>query len=696
MGFFKESAGRFGCFTRLIVGALMLVTLLPFPTLAQSASITASNGDITKQQRKAGGLLSSVVGIVGQSREKSGAPVNAWTGTGFLIDQCHVLTAAHVVMSPWGPHDVLWIGWGPKPLAPAGPVEAPSDLRAAFSNIVQAQPLWYGGSTQTSVAMAVTNRQIALIGELATSTGMHMAGDWAILTIAPCAPAGTPFFSMRKPPFSEDVPQASGTVYALGYPRGEFDAVTVTKCAVDLATSIALHMKCNIFGGNSGGPLVSDVQKGVAIGLTSYVSQGSATMISTDAASAALGLGVRPEPLPGCVPMLKRSLQAAADKAGKHEQWRPFDETINRPLMDAYLKLSYVVATRTGDAAAAIVPNRPDKIWCTAIAAYASKTEAGFAEASAYAGDWVRANGREGLRISADAQGARIVRTGDGVSSNKRLTHHWGYQQLIGAFHHRDGPTQESYWAVHFQPGQPPILVSTSYGNDLNVIYEPLIKGTINSACDKRRAELVRSREKGGGTSTRDEIAAFNREVDLFRCPGSVLGSSAAEERAMGTDTPLPALLARIVDSLGCRSNGFAQRAPGEWEFACSNRVGGVAKSTNGQILFGTCLRLSEGGLSGFEGTTGCSLPGNADPAKILTYTAQKLARSVYGPRPDCPFVKVRDAGTYMDQQRYEGVCADGRGYVLYLDPVSVGGGVQVGVCATNGGRDCILASSKL
>lgn len=170
-------------------------------------------------------------------------------GSGALVDRCHVLTAAHVLV-PTGKSDTMVLNFpdeieiylGAKPVASDGLAAEVSleQLAAAFSVHAKGTILMTG-----VIGMSQDN-----------NTADPPAVDWAVLQLSPCIDSIRP---MVLDGGNGAMPPIDTRISFMGFPgAGRLGEITVAeKCPIVLrANNRALIADCRPSGGMSGGPIV--------------------------------------------------------------------------------------------------------------------------------------------------------------------------------------------------------------------------------------------------------------------------------------------------------------------------------------------------------------------------------------------------------------------------------------------------------
>ncbi len=443
---------------------------LPIVFEGDDARVDRSETKVERTDHLDTGTTAAVVGIQHTGTKLNGELFDA-VGTGFLVGPCQVVTAAHVVTGAVVKNEMIEVGWG---APPAGASRAAYDLAQNFSNRSKARLLWMGALNPDEKAVTLLNLEKQNTGWNPAEYGRVFTADWAVLELETCpGPKVAPF----QLPLSLDAAYndsytviARPFMVALGYPGGEFDKVTMTRClyAPMQSESGDTLVDCKIRGGNSGGPILPTAKSNLARGITSYATSydvgADARFVSTATAAFALKLG-KPEPTPpGCVLALKRLMR---EHILEIDPASPLDDSPDAAFLSVYRWAAQSLAGSLAPNSGTFLQALPDPFMCDTLRTYVdtrgsmnppSKPSDGVPE-----GTWHW----QGLGLSVKRVGGVpvVALTGNADSGPilnflKQETFFTGRRLQVTVDRSPTGQPAGTTWTIDFRPGRPPLLVS--------------------------------------------------------------------------------------------------------------------------------------------------------------------------------------------------------------------------------------------
>lgn len=444
---------------------------------------------IERIEHRDGDTTSAIVGIAGELVEPGGKVEN-WVGTGFFVGPCHVATAGHVVSRDGMPSTRLTLGWGARPKATVGAQNF--DIAANFTHVAEGRAVWMGTTTLGTADLRVLHAEEYLDrlsqpgrnGRIGRAGG-DAAGDWAIVRIDKCRSPREATLTLPYRPSGFTLSNyGPGMIYwaSLGYPAGEFDKITITRCAVINSVQRGARTACRIRGGNSGGPLLYTTEYDKVMGITSYASDTVATFIPAGTAGFALRLGDPAPPPPGCVAALQTVLLwliRRVDPAARA------DGVVTPLFQRAYHHAASHIARATGSPSGAVIPPLPDPFWCSVIQNSGVEGTTAAIDKAVPAGVWhwndltLRVERVAGTPKATVSGRFFLPGTRFSIDSFEQATQGFGRRIVIsarGPVPERSGP-QLMRWTIDFLPGKPPLFSSFDGNGTKTAILEWFERG---------------------------------------------------------------------------------------------------------------------------------------------------------------------------------------------------------------------------
>lgn len=423
-------------------------------------------------EHRDGDTTSAIVGIKGRTVTLNGKPVE-WVGSGFFVGPCHVATAAHVVSNNGLPSTELTLGWGARPKNTVG--KQNYDVAANFSHLANARVAWMGTTTLGAADLQKLNNEMYVErltqpgrnGRIGTAGG-DAAGDWAIVRLDKCrSPREATLTLPYRPTGFTNYNYGIGMIYwaSLGYPGGEFDKITITRCAVINSVQRGARTACRIRGGNSGGPLLFSTDYATVQGITSYGTDTISTFIPPGTAGFAFRLGDPAPPPPGCVVALQTILLSQTRRLDPAAQ---ANGVATPAFQKVYHHAASQIARATGSPSGAFIPPLPDPFWCSVIKNSGVEGTTSAIDKAVPDGVWhwdgltLRVERIAGAPKATVSGGFFLPGTRFALDGFEQVTHGFGRRIVVsarGPVPKRSGP-RLMRWTIDFLPGKPPLFSS--------------------------------------------------------------------------------------------------------------------------------------------------------------------------------------------------------------------------------------------
>lgn len=424
---------------------------------------------IVRVDHRDGDTTSAIVGIENRTVLPDGKERTLY-GTGFFVGPCHVATAAHVISMNGLPSTRLTLGWGSRPKATVGAENW--NVAANFTHVAAGRTVWIGTSTADAQDMRVLDAEAVLDwgrrGSNSGRAGGDLAGDWAIVRIDKCRGPREATLTLPYRPAGFTLSNyGPGMVYwaSLGYPAGEFDKITITRCAVVNSKQRGARTACRIRGGNSGGPLLYSTEFDKVMGITSYTQGDIATFIPAGTAGFAFRLDDPAPPPPGCVAALQALLIPHTRKIDPAAR---ADGVTTPAFQRVYHLAAAQIARQTGSPGGAFIPPMPDPFWCSVIRQSGVEGTTAAIDPAVPVGVWhwsdltLKVERSAGVPTVSVSGKFDLPGTDFSIDGFKQVAQGFGRRVVVsagGEVPERSG-ARILRWTIDFLPGKPPLFSS--------------------------------------------------------------------------------------------------------------------------------------------------------------------------------------------------------------------------------------------